>query len=128
MRKQFKESATRVYHQYKKAFEENKLPENAILTVIKEDGIYAWGNECVYKAGESLEDYLARKGNDDSIQYPVGAFGIFDTENGYRSRGDMGWFGISSNDKDEEKWHAEMQEFIKSVPDDEVLVMLDCHI
>lgn len=102
------------------------LPEGAHLLAITEDGIDSWG-DLVYKKGETLEQYLARHELGPNCQYPVSAYSYL--ENGeYISLGDMGWWGISSNDKPEDDWRQMTQDFIDRIPDDDFLVTVDCHI
>ena len=43
-------------------------------------------------------------------------------------RGDMGWFGISTNNAPKEEWAAKVRELIESLPDDTLISMYDCHI
>jgi hypothetical protein len=42
------------------------------------------------------------------------------------AKGEMGWFGVSSDDN--ENWAQEMETLIKSLPDDTLLTVVDCHI
>ena len=96
------------------------------LAVRTEDGIESWGRRLYYK-GESLEEYLKRHGLDSGSRYPYSSYAYIDTD-GWHGQGDMGWFGLSSNDKDDDSWMAMMQSFLKAVPDDHFLVSVDCHI
>lgn len=43
-------------------------------------------------------------------------------------RGTMGWWGISTGDKDQDVWNQEISNLIDSVPDDTRLTVVDCHI
>lgn len=43
-------------------------------------------------------------------------------------RGDMGWFGMSSNEKPEDDWDKEFEALLNSLPDDTMLSIVDCHI
>ena len=43
-------------------------------------------------------------------------------------RGQMGWFGISSNEKDPEEWSSNFYKLIDSLPEDTRLTIVDCHI
>jgi len=43
-------------------------------------------------------------------------------------QGQMGWFGMSSNDKNEEDWEAEVRSLLEGLPDDTLISMYDCHI
>lgn len=44
------------------------------------------------------------------------------------SKGDMGWFGISSNDVSDEDWNAKFWELVNSAPDTTLFSLFDCHI
>lgn len=44
-------------------------------------------------------------------------------------RGNMGWWGISTNDApEEEEWAAKVRELIESLPDNTLISFYDCHI
>lgn len=42
--------------------------------------------------------------------------------------GNMGWFAIISNDTGKENWMDKAWEIIQSLPDDELITVVDCHI
>ena len=43
-------------------------------------------------------------------------------------RGEMGWFGISSNEMYEDEWNAKFKEYLKTLGKDIILTQVDCHI
>ena len=43
-------------------------------------------------------------------------------------RGEMGWFGISTNEQDRETWNKTFMEIFDSVSDDTLISLYDCHI
>lgn len=43
-------------------------------------------------------------------------------------KGDMGWWGIVSNEKQQNSWHYEVATMLVSLPDDTLLSAYDCHI
>jgi hypothetical protein len=43
-------------------------------------------------------------------------------------RGEMGWFATVSNEKAFDQWIDEFESLLKSVKDDEILTLVDCHI
>lgn len=43
-------------------------------------------------------------------------------------RGEMGWFGAVSDEKDPDQWQREFQTLFDSLPDDTLLSLYDCHI
>lgn len=46
----------------------------------------------------------------------------------WTERGEMGWFGMSSNEMDYEAWLAKFNEVIDALPDETLLTFVDCHI
>ena len=40
----------------------------------------------------------------------------------------MGWFGIGSDEKDELTWEEEFKKILDSVPHNERITIVDCHI
>jgi len=43
-------------------------------------------------------------------------------------RGEMGWWGIISNEKPDDQWEKEFTNLIDELPDDTLLTIVDCHI
>lgn len=43
-------------------------------------------------------------------------------------KGEMGWWGITTNEKDQTKWNEEFDALLKGLPDDTLLSVYDCHI
>lgn len=43
-------------------------------------------------------------------------------------KGQMGWFGMSTDNISDEEWDARVLELIKDLPDDTMLTVVDCHI
>jgi len=93
---------------------------------ITEEGIRSWSHMLYYK-DETLEQYLERHELGPDCKYPVNAFSYVH-DGTYYSQGDMGWFGLSSNDKPDDVWRSMMQDFLANVPEDNFIVLLDCHI
>lgn len=54
-------------------------------------------------------------------------FAIVDS-NGWREKGEMGWFGMSRNDKASKTWREEVLAWWESLPDDTTITIADCHI
>ena len=61
----------------------------------------------------------------DKISPP---YAYIDTNGNWNERGKMGWFGISTNDKDEKSWNDEFKNFIKSQKKSTIVTLVDCHI
>ena len=43
-------------------------------------------------------------------------------------RGQMGWWGMASDEKDQDVWNQEFTKIVDSLPDDTMLTVVDCHI
>jgi len=43
-------------------------------------------------------------------------------------KGDMGWWGLVSNEEDQRVWNAKFHEMIAALPDSTILSVYDCHI
>jgi hypothetical protein len=43
-------------------------------------------------------------------------------------RGDMGWWGMVSNEEDRDTWYKQVSDLINGLPDDTLLTVVDCHI
>lgn len=43
-------------------------------------------------------------------------------------RGEMGWFGMGSNEMDEDAWDAKFKEYLKTLDKNIILTQVDCHI
>ena len=61
----------------------------------------------------------------DKISPP---YAYVDTNGIWNERGEMGWFGISSNDKDEKSWDDEFKKFINNQNKSTIVTLVDCHI
>lgn len=72
------------------------------------------------KPGMTKEQYIAKRTG-------VSAYAFLMGEN-WVQRGEMGWFGISTGEKDPEDWDAEITAFIKGLDPEQTLTVVDCHI
>lgn len=61
----------------------------------------------------------------DKISPP---YAYVDTNGNWNERGKMGWFGISTNDKDEKSWDDEFKKFINNQKKSTIVTLVDCHI
>ena len=43
-------------------------------------------------------------------------------------KGEMGWWGVVSDAKDQGEWNRQFNELLDGLPDDTVLTVVDCHI
>lgn len=121
------EAVEESYKRFAAAFESGDLKDIAPFARITEEGIICWG-KMLYVKGETLEEYKARKGVADVDKYPISTYAFVDRNGDWTSAGDVGWFAITANDKEEHVWNSELQALIDEVRDDDYIVAVDCHI
>jgi len=68
---------------------------------------------------------IALKGDIDGKIQPTFAV-VKDGE--WYEKGNMGWWGIVSNRKEQKDWDKEFERLLKDVSDDTLLTIIDCHI
>lgn len=68
------------------------------------------------------DEFLARAFNSAISTY------AFINEGAWVACGDMGWWGISSNEIGEDAWNARFNAMLDELPDDTLLSLYDCHI
>ena len=127
MRKIAVDTVEKRYQKCVRAFETKDITDFGPLCRILDEGISAWG-EMLYLKGETLDEYKARKGATDLDRYMCHTYAFIDRNGEWAGSGDMGWFGISSNDKDERVWNDEIQKLMNEAKDDDFLAIVDCHI
>lgn len=44
------------------------------------------------------------------------------------AKGEMGWFGMSTEGMSQDEWNAKVNEMLDALPDDTMLTLVDCHI
>ena len=115
------------YEQYRSWVERGEITGRVSpLLRLTEVGVEGW-DEVLYYKGETQEAYLNRAGLAEKDRFPCWPFALL-REDGWQSRGSMGWFGISTKDMEERAWWDTVQTFLDAVPMDAMLVVVDCHI
>lgn len=71
--------------------------------------------------GISRDDYIAKYGKAYAL-----TFAYIDREGRWVERGNMGWFAVVSEENDD--YNNQWWEFVRSLPDDQNLFVIDCHI
>lgn len=98
------------------------LKPNKEATMKGEPG--AFGNDPI-NGGRGADQARKEDVDWDRIEYSPMAF----VKNGeWKQKGQMGWFGVSSNNKTDEDWEAEWKAGLKGVPEDQLVTVIDCHI
>lgn len=72
--------------------------------------------------GHGREAYVTKCRNRTAVPYAVLKDGK------WYQRGEMGWFGISSNEQSQEDWNAQFWSLLDSLPPETMLTLVDCHI
>ena len=70
---------------------------------------------------ESLEAHVA-------TAIPFSTYAVITEDGKWYEKGKMGWWGMSSNEKDENVWLAEFNKMLNEIPEDRWLTVVDCHI
>lgn len=117
--------STQSFHRLESYYHTGQLPSEASEYEITEEGITGpYG--LIYQKGEKLEDYLVRHGLGEDIVYPYNTYAFVDTH-GWRSVDELVRSGMAPQERDR-IWRQNIQCFLASLPDDALLVSLDCHI
>jgi len=70
----------------------------------------------------SREKYVKSKGD--------GSFSTFAVVKDYKwyEKGEMGWWGMASNEKEQDTWNQQVWKLLEGLPDDALISIYDCHI
>jgi hypothetical protein len=60
--------------------------------------------------------------------HPLRPFAFVDNDGVWHQKADMGWWGMTSNEKDLDEWEKEFTDWFNSLPDDTEITAVDCHI
>lgn len=102
-----------------------KLKENAISGV---SGEKSWANENEVIPSNMVDSALAEDIDwEHESMKDFGTFAVLVNGNWYE-RGQMGWWGMVSDEKDEDKWDEEFEKLLKEAEPDTRITVVDCHI
>lgn len=94
---------------------------NEVMKDFRAADMFVWdGPESVL--GSTKEQYIASQVNNTGVPYAIVKDGT------WYEKGEMGWFGVSLNDKDPEQWANEFWKLLEELPPETKLTMVDCHI
>jgi hypothetical protein len=68
------------------------------------------------------DQYCKSRGDSTFSTYAVLKDGV------WHQKGDMGWWGMSSNDKEQADWNNEISNLLLDLPEDTLISIYDCHI
>lgn len=112
------ENAINLYDKFEKLYKEN--PEEAAKKSYWDFGVEnASGNRETF-IPETREMFLNRHAS-------ISTFAIVKDGKWYE-KGEMGWWGISSNEKESKEWNQEFKKLLDEIPEDTMLSLYDCHI
>lgn len=76
-----------------------------------------------------LEDYqcTAEEFGNRAADKSIATYALV-IESKWYAKGEMGWFGMSSDAVDQSDWNAKVREMIAGIPDDTLISIYDCHI
>lgn len=121
-----------------------------LLSDVNGDGRWDW-----YRIGGRWDGYLVGKDNstengfnfgktheilqnnsitvkqhkeDILVNFDKSLFGLIDSEGEWHERASMGWWGVTSNEKDEDVWKEKYLSVLDKEDGDYLIVCLDCHI
>lgn len=68
------------------------------------------------------EEYIKRCGDHAAVPFAL----VMDSV--WYEKGEMGWFGMASNEMDQDEWNRKVTELYAELPNDTLITMVDCHI
>lgn len=101
----------------RKAFHDQPVVQDLQSDLLKGHFMVDWGD---FKL--SREEYIAR----ESLS-AVSTFALL-KDGEWREKGEMGWFGMASNEKDQIDWSNELLSIIEQLPEETQISIYDCHV
>lgn len=68
------------------------------------------------------EEYINRCGSRAGVPFALVIDGV------WYQKGEMGWWGMASNEMDQDEWNRKVTEQYNELPNDTLITMVDCHI
>jgi len=95
----------------------------AVIKIQSDEQYRSWFGSCVFDVfGQDKQSYINKCANGSFSPYAV----VKDGQ--WYSKGDMGWWGMSSNEISQEEWNQKVAEMINALDDDVLISLYDCHI
>ena len=96
---------------------------NNNLWIKKLNSTSRWFGQCPVEAyREGREAYITKKAAEAIVPYALVI------EGQWQSKGEMDWFGTSSNDMPDEDWAKHVNTVLERLPEDTLITVVDCHI
>lgn len=84
-----------------------------------------WSGGLITKNGDHVDEAYVNEVDWDQTGIPF----AFVTPIGmWKERGEMGWWAMVSNEKDEDDWKTEFKRMLNNIGDDACVTLVDCHI
>ena len=111
------EEAAKIYDEFEEQYKKCSLkPGEAYWNF----GVENTGKDAEHYVPETREQFLKRRA-------AVGTFAVLKDGKWYE-KGEMGWWGCVSNEKDVDEWNDQFDKLISELPDETLLSLYDCHI
>jgi hypothetical protein len=110
------EETSKTYDEFETQYKEGKLEPGDVYWKY---GIENIGDHDHY-IPETREQFLKRRA-------PVSTFALLKDGKWYE-KGEMGWWGMVSNEKDIDEWNDQYNKLLSELPEDTLLSVYDCHI
>lgn len=120
MREQAAERAAKRYDAYHSAKSEHGDDNKALHSALCQAGYFLDKNEVEELESETRES-LKEKERQDAL-----FFAFIDLDGKWHERGRMGWFAIVTDEQD--SYPADFWKFVESLPDEQRIYVVDCHI
>lgn len=96
--------------------------ETPYITALRAANLLPWFEDPVEVYGIGREKFVERASSGSFTPYAV----LKDGE--WYSKGEMGWFGMSSDNVDPDTWDERVWELLRDLPKDTLITAVDCHI
>ena len=120
------QSEQEIFLKYEKWYQNGAIPRNRKDLYFTERGIES-KEMLIYAKGETLEEHLRRMALSEEYRYTLRTYAFLDKD-GWNDRMKVGCNGKARSNEDDQKWYQAVEKYIDSLPDDAVLVSLDCNI
>lgn len=77
----------------------------------------------------NLDQFLTNKDTyiDTAGNSAISTFAVI-KDGKWHEKGEMGWFGMASNEKEQASWNGEFMDMLNSCKDTDTITIVDCHI
>lgn len=79
----------------------------------------------ITKKGDNVNECFVGNINLEKTPSP---FAIVTPEGEWIEKGQMGWWGMTTNEMSDEEWDKKFFEYVSSLDKDNRVVLIDCHI